>query len=993
MKKLKIGDTLHRIIDGFEVNESSREVKYSNVKIDFTGKSIADLPLKYQECQLVEEVDIEATDGQRIEGTSFQVNSKKDTLSEIEYVKGQTTQSGTPTPSSPQPINVVSGRQEIDVRKNNNIFVSTPSSAGECLLATGEITTGTSNLRYTTNYIEIPNNVNKLYISGIISEALMNAPAICFYDENQTYISGESYSNRNNFYFNIPSNAKYFRTSYRNVYTNFSITPTNSYEINLGKNLFNKNNVLDTDKNHRLNASGGYYTEQGYFISNMIKIQPSTTYTISYTPTAMTRICYYSTNTTSAFISKNDNQKTFTTPSDAQYLMFCNQMTLMDNIQLEKGNEATTYAQYKTPIFLGNIGNYKDYIFRNTTENPLYDSNLEEGQWYIHKEIGRVVLNGSESWSKQYDNGFRTDITGIKQTTNANQQSYVLSNYYQVGTQNEVFTRDYGICNRASQSQIIIKNKDIATATDLQTWLSTHNTEVYYVLSTPTNTLIEDEELINQLNSIQLLEGINNVVVSSPYLSGIINLHYNFTNAIYYIDTIYTGYVNNYTLPKMKNKLEYRELDIDLLSPLALATLRTTDAVGTYNLRNLIKEIVQPLIDDGFTLKELNVGNNQISVNYLTETIESSLNKLSNKFNFWWYIDKNKNIFINDISYIFNKNKVLTYDDNNKINGLIDFTPSMESIDYYNTIDFTNVRLFTYSSYQLKIETDYISGQEQIVYYSYNSLFKKQTLVPGDEITFDIPFVINTSKSGLTDTTYEQDNHCFRLIKKVDYAYPTVVELLQDNNNQVIIPSNATISDNFNEDKEFVFVRDNFFKNLIVGMKYNGTSTIQVSDITSTTALMNTKIRISDNEEIEKNKDIISTTGIIERQVDANEQWLTYNEILEISKSFIGNNSVNVEKVELSMDIENDLKIGDIISIDKPGFLTNGDFIITDKKRRYYDNVDRWDYTLNNTNILESYVDLFRASDEQEQDEKQYSLITGNYANESIKEKYEVVVQ
>ena len=92
--------------------------------------------------------------------------------------------------------------------------------------------------------IEIPNNVNKLYISGIISEALMNAPAICFYDENQTYISGESYSNRNNFYFNIPSNAKYFRTSYRNVYTDFSIIPTNSYEINLGKNLFNKNNVL-----------------------------------------------------------------------------------------------------------------------------------------------------------------------------------------------------------------------------------------------------------------------------------------------------------------------------------------------------------------------------------------------------------------------------------------------------------------------------------------------------------------------------------------------------------------------------------------------------------------------------------------------------------------------------------------------------------------------------------------------------------------------------
>ena len=81
----------------------------------------------------------------------------------------------------------------------------------------------------------------------------------------------------------------------------------------------------------------------------------------------------------------------------------------------------------------------------------------------------------------------------------------------------------------------------------------------------------------------------------------------------------------------MKNKHEYRELEIDLLSPLAMATVRTVDAVGTYNLQPLIRELIQPLINDGFTLKEFNIGNNQITVNYLNETVESALNKLSNK--------------------------------------------------------------------------------------------------------------------------------------------------------------------------------------------------------------------------------------------------------------------------------------------------------------------------------------------------------------------------
>ena len=461
-------------------------------------------------------------------------------------------------------------------------------------------------------------------------------------------------------------------------------------------------------------------------------------------------------------------------------------------------------------------------------------------------------------------------------------------------------------------------------------------------------------------------------------------------------EIIFTGYVNNYILPKMKNKIEDRELEIELLTPLAIATLRTADAVGTYNLQSLIREIIQPLIDDGFILKELNIGNNQITVNYLTETIESALNKLSNKFNFWWYIDKNKNIYINDINYIFSKKEKLIYDDNNKISGLIDFIPSMESIDYCNTIDFTNVRLITKSNYIRDYTFDYSPEDSYYKINYYNPIFNKEYINSGEEIEFDIPFIINSERKGLSQTMDETYNTYFRLQKIVVSSggavnYETLVDLTYDENNQIIIPNNATISDSYSDEKEFVFVRDGFFKNLIVGMKYNGNNQISVGKVYSETGLMWAKIRINDNKEIEINKDKISNTGIIEKQINMNEQWKTFEEILESANSLIKNNVPNVENIKMVTDEEHNLNIGDIININKEEFFTEGKFIITDKNINYESNYEYWEFTLRNTNILESYIDLFRSSEKQ-QEEKSFNLITGDYSQDGIKETYEVEV-
>lgn len=457
-------------------------------------------------------------------------------------------------------------------------------------------------------------------------------------------------------------------------------------------------------------------------------------------------------------------------------------------------------------------------------------------------------------------------------------------------------------------------------------------------------------------------------------------------------EVIYTGYVNNFTLPKMKNRNEYRELELDLLSPLAMATVRTVDAVGTYELQSLVRELIQPLIDDGFALKEMNIGNNQITVNFLSETVESSLNKLSNKFNFWWYIDANKNIYINSITYLMSLKPKLTYDDDKPIKGLIDVIPSIDATDYCNVVNFTNLRLFTESFFQ-RAEVPPIYNDESVVsYQEYNPIKHIDYINSGQEIEFDIPFdiTINNYFKNENKKTYTRDDVFF--IEGYYYengSYSKSAKITIENN-QLVLTNNLSISDSYSDENEWVLVRDAFFKNLIIGLKYNGVQKLTVNKITAFNALSWSNVKVINNDEVYKNKNIISKSGVVEKTIDMNEQWKTYEEILDIANSYVKKNNSRADEVKLNVDYDTDLKIGDTVKINKDSFLIQDTYIITDKVSAYSNNVNKWSYTLRNTNILENYVDLFRAS-EQEEDNKIFNLITANYSEDNIIERYEVI--
>ena len=124
-------------------------------------------PLDYSNCKITDIRETPAEEGQTIEGTNFNINVDLSKEYSFDDFKGNTTQEGTPTPTAPQPINVVSGRQDIVVAGKNLIpfsdIISTSGTtsngitftlqADGTIKANGTATAGVS-IYLTTNYIE-----------------------------------------------------------------------------------------------------------------------------------------------------------------------------------------------------------------------------------------------------------------------------------------------------------------------------------------------------------------------------------------------------------------------------------------------------------------------------------------------------------------------------------------------------------------------------------------------------------------------------------------------------------------------------------------------------------------------------------------------------------------------------------------------------------------------------------------------------------------------
>ena len=166
-------------------------------------------------------------------------------------------------------------------------------------------------------------------------------------------------------------------------------------------------------------------------------------------------------------------------------------------LQLEKGLTATTYVAHKEqvlPLTLGNIelckiGDYQDYFYKSGSK------------WYLHKEIGKVVLDGSENVKDEHRDG--TDNTKLYRVSVGDIKLYsrIISNYFRYAYNWEI-NKNTIYVGGTSNIFIRVSKDEFSTIEEFKNWLSTHDTEVYYVLQAPTDTEITDTTLISQLEAI-----------------------------------------------------------------------------------------------------------------------------------------------------------------------------------------------------------------------------------------------------------------------------------------------------------------------------------------------------------------------------------------------------------------------------------------------------------------------------------------------------------
>lgn len=154
-------------------------------------------------------------------------------------------------------------------------------------------------------------------------------------------------------------------------------------------------------------------------------------------------------------------------------------ITANDNIQINEGTTALPYEPYGV------------------------------GKWYLHKEIGKVVLDGSETYRSSTAGGNRRYQTTINNAITTTGRNMIYTNYFTYSLD----TNNIGITFMTSGAIYLYPESTITTITDFQTWLSTHNTIVYYVLATPTNIEITYQPLIDQLNALYNATSYNEVTI------------------------------------------------------------------------------------------------------------------------------------------------------------------------------------------------------------------------------------------------------------------------------------------------------------------------------------------------------------------------------------------------------------------------------------------------------------------------------------------------
>ena len=343
-------------------------------------------------------------------------------------------------------------------------------------------------------------------------------------------------------YIRKPANATDLRLVFRlSVVADTTVTTSSfkyapftgkAVEINLGKNLFDKDNpnILEA----YVDATTSTITSNNLNRLVWIPCEPNTTYTVQRvaTPSWYRGVAWTETTPangvqTYGYVQGNAGTLTITTGATAKYLVYrfyqsnSDSSTTLDavlaSVQIEKGSTATSYAPYFTPIELCKIGNYQDYIYPSG------------GKWYVHKETSKAILpKDIDGTNVAYiDNkGWAMNVTTGKPVGGDGDFGIGLtySDKLKSGSRNQIYANIMDLIALPSTGTYyrdLFMNPEAATrqgwnVNQFMSWLTNNPIIVYYILATPTDTEITNPLLVAQLDDLwrNLQSGTNTTNVN-----------------------------------------------------------------------------------------------------------------------------------------------------------------------------------------------------------------------------------------------------------------------------------------------------------------------------------------------------------------------------------------------------------------------------------------------------------------------------------------------
>ena len=429
------------------------------------------------------------------------------------------TNGASPNPDYPQDIQVVSGDNTIKV-EGKNLFDTTKYTSTSNISVIDN-TNGVLDLQGISGYYSgvsqkfnvIPNQTYMLSYNASIIDTSVDSKTIVIVrkSDNSTKIAQDDNTGNQTITFVPEENEVYihFRVNgetnrghvkYSNIQLELGnqlsqYTPYQgqTYPINIGnielckigdyqdkiakstgKNLFDVSTITE---NTYIDENGNTGSSQVSNISDYIEVKPNTSYTLSFDYLTLLNstkrnVVYYNESKTYILGGEyfpTNKTNTITTPNNAKYLRFSYDKNCY-SIMLNEGTTALPYEPY------GKV-------------------------WYLNKQIGKVVLDGSESLSggtQQTEGTYIYNLNNPIPISNSSNWADGYSNYF-----GDLKNKHSNSFRLGANNNILYFYTFFNKLSDFKTWLSTHNTTVYYVLATPTYEEITDTTLISQSEAIK----------------------------------------------------------------------------------------------------------------------------------------------------------------------------------------------------------------------------------------------------------------------------------------------------------------------------------------------------------------------------------------------------------------------------------------------------------------------------------------------------------